>query len=112
MSDSGPSVLQTQFSANMPGAATPMVDLETGAPTTVWWLWATKIFARTGGPKGIGSAAAVVQVVSAAALPAVALASERGFVNDALAPVWGAVVVPGGNASVPVYFDGLQWRVG
>jgi hypothetical protein len=35
----------------------------------------------------------------------------RTFVTDALAPVWGAVVVGGGAVRVPVYYDGA-WKVG
>lgn len=36
----------------------------------------------------------------------------RSFVTDALTPVFGAVVTPGGAVAVPVYSDGTNWRVG
>lgn len=38
--------------------------------------------------------------------------NTRAFVNDADTPVFGDVVVGGGAAYVPVYFDGADWRVG
>ena len=37
---------------------------------------------------------------------------DRAFVNNALAPVFGATAVAGGTRVVPVYFDGLTWKVG
>jgi hypothetical protein len=36
----------------------------------------------------------------------------RAFVTDALAPVFGATVVTGGTVAVPVYSDGINWKVG
>jgi len=36
----------------------------------------------------------------------------RAFVTDALAPVFGATVVTGGTVAVPVYSDGVNWKVG
>ena len=36
----------------------------------------------------------------------------RGFVRDGLAPVFGAIVVGLGGVPVPVYCDGVDWRVG
>lgn len=37
---------------------------------------------------------------------------DRAFVNNALAPVFGSTAVAGGLRVVPVYFDGLTWKVG
>lgn len=42
-------------------------------------------------------------------------AGMRAFVNDAsgpLTPVFGQIVNSGGGMTVPVYFDGTDWRVG
>lgn len=39
-------------------------------------------------------------------------AGSRGFVSDALAPVFGSAVVTGGARVVPVYSDGTNWIVG
>ena len=39
-------------------------------------------------------------------------AGARGFVSDALAPVFGSAVVTGGARVVPVYSDGTNWIVG
>ena len=50
-------------------------------------------------------------VYTVATLPA-AVASARAFVNDALAPAFGAAVVGAGAVSVPVYYDGAVWKVG
>jgi hypothetical protein len=36
----------------------------------------------------------------------------RSFVTDALAPTFGATVVTGGVVAVPVYSDGMNWKVG
>jgi hypothetical protein len=36
----------------------------------------------------------------------------RSFVTDALAPVFGATVATGGAVAVPVYSDGMNWKVG
>jgi len=40
------------------------------------------------------------------------LAGMRAIVNDALAPIFGAIVNGGGGVTVPVYCDGTDWRVG
>ena len=37
---------------------------------------------------------------------------DRAFVNNALAPVFGSTAVAGGIQVVPVYCDGLTWKVG
>lgn len=37
---------------------------------------------------------------------------KRAFVNDALAPVFGAAVAAGGAVTVPVYHTGNAWFVG
>lgn len=39
-------------------------------------------------------------------------AGARSIVNDALAPVFGATVADGGAVVVPVYSDGVAWKVG
>ena len=39
-------------------------------------------------------------------------AGSRGFVSDALSPVFGSAVVAGGARVVPVYSDGTNWIVG
>jgi hypothetical protein len=47
-------------------------------------------------------------------LPAAATvgAGARSFVIDALTPVWGATVAGSGAMKVPVYSDGVVWKVG
>jgi len=37
---------------------------------------------------------------------------NRAIVSDADSPTFGDVVVGGGTNSVPVYYDGTDWRVG
>ena len=105
---------QTEYTCHMPSPGSPMVDPATGAPSIAWWNWALKIYARTGGGVGIATTAATVLPVTVAALAAGvdADSSARAFVTDALAPVFGAVVVGGGAVRVPVFFDGTNWRVG
>jgi hypothetical protein len=39
-------------------------------------------------------------------------AGARSFVTDALAPTFGATVVGAGAVKVPVYSDGVDWKVG
>ena len=52
--------------------------------------------------------------VTVANLPAAATAGAgaRGFVTDALMPVYGSTVTGGGAVKVPVYSDGTNWIVG
>lgn len=40
------------------------------------------------------------------------VAGARSFVTNALAPTFGAAVVGGGAVGVPVYHDGISWKVG
>ena len=49
-----------------------------------------------------------------ATLPSAATsgAGARSFVTDALAPAFGATVVGAGAVKVPVYSDGVDWKVG
>lgn len=51
-------------------------------------------------------------VLTVATLPAAVTAGRKGFVSDALAPVFGAAVVGGGAVVVPVYDTGVAWFVG
>jgi len=39
-------------------------------------------------------------------------AGARSFVTDALGPTFGATVVGAGTVKVPVYSDGVDWKVG
>ena len=57
------------------------------------------------------SASTKVVPVAFASLPTGA-AGMRAFVNNALAPVFGAAVAGGGAVTVPVYYDGAAWNVG
>jgi len=50
--------------------------------------------------------------VAALPSPATAGAGARGFVTNATAPTFGAIVVGGGTVKTPVYSDGINWRVG
>ncbi len=45
-------------------------------------------------------------------LPAAGNAGTRAFVSNALNPIFGSVVAAGGGVTVPVYDDGVAWRVG
>lgn len=49
--------------------------------------------------------------VAFASLPTGA-AGMRAFVNNALAPVFGAAVAGGGAVTIPVFHDGVSWKVG
>jgi hypothetical protein len=50
-------------------------------------------------------------VYTVATLPA-GVVSARAYVSNALAPAFGAAVVGGGAVGVPVYYDGISWKVG
>ena len=50
-------------------------------------------------------------VYTVATLPA-GVISARAYVSNALAPTFGAAVVGGGAVGVPVYYDGVSWKVG
>lgn len=47
-----------------------------------------------------------------ATLPPTPSVGMRSFVTNALAPTFGATVVAGGAVGVPVYYDGVSWKVG
>jgi hypothetical protein len=47
-----------------------------------------------------------------AELPAQVTAGGRGFVTDATASTFYSIVAGGGALFVPVFFDGVNWRVG
>lgn len=53
-------------------------------------------------------------ILTVAELPADTINHKgvRGFVDDATAPTFGSVVAGGGTVAVPVYCDGINWRVG
>ena len=53
-------------------------------------------------------------VFTVAALPSAATsgAGSRSFVSDAASPTFGATVAGSGAATVPVYSDGTNWKVG
>ena len=46
-----------------------------------------------------------------ATLPA-GVAGQRAYVTDAAAPAFGVAVVGGGGVGIPVYKDGVNWKVG
>jgi hypothetical protein len=50
--------------------------------------------------------------VTVATLPASPAVGERWLVTDAAAATFGATVVGGGSAVVPVYWDSAAWRMG
>jgi hypothetical protein len=47
-----------------------------------------------------------------AALPTPSAAPSRAFVTDANATTFASIVAGGGANTVPVYFDGTNWRIG
>lgn len=47
-----------------------------------------------------------------ATLPSPTVVNQRAFVSDALAPAFIATVIAGGSIRVPVYSDGISWKVG
>ena len=59
-----------------------------------------------------GSILGKVTTVAGLATAVTALIGCRSFVTDALGPTFGATVVGGGTVSVPVYYDGTNWKVG
>jgi hypothetical protein len=54
---------------------------------------------------------AITSAYAVASLPAGSI-GMRAFANNALAPVWGSAVVGGGAVVVPVFHDGVSWKVG
>ena len=49
--------------------------------------------------------------ISVTSLPSNPIVLRR-LVFDAASPVFNAVVVSGGSSTVPVFYDGTNWRVG
>ncbi len=59
-------------------------------------------------PRALG-----LQVYTVATLPAAAVAAyTRAFVSDSNSTTFAAVVAGGGADRVPVYSDGIDWRIG
>lgn len=56
--------------------------------------------------------APIALTYTVATLPDPTVVNQRVFVSDALAPVSIATVVAGGAIRVPVYSDGVNWKVG
>jgi hypothetical protein len=75
---------------------------------------ATVVEIATPGPQGIpgpAGSAAYTTPTTVAALP-VSPQGYRAFVTDATTTTFGAAPVGGGTNAVPVYFDGVIWRIG
>jgi hypothetical protein len=62
----------------------------------------------------IPGANSAIPPVVVANLPSAALidAGSRAFVSDATVTTFASVVVGGGSNTVPVYSDGVNWRIG
>ena len=74
------------------------------------WYYNGSVFSLTGIVfKNTGVIKSKVYTVST--LPA-AEKGDTSFVSDALSPVFGNTVVGGGAVGVPVYHDGISWKVG
>lgn len=73
-----------------------------GNLTPVWESWFTRLLQALGNP------------VTVADLPDAAGvgANGRSFVTDATVTTFGSVVVGGGANAVPVFSDGVDWRIG
>ena len=81
-----------------------------------WYSWLARLVAATNTADVASMAAAVAATPLApclvAALPPPTTPSQRGFVTDATVDTFGTVVVGVGAISVPVYADGVDWRIG
>jgi hypothetical protein len=63
----------------------------------------------TPGPQG---APGITSPTTVALLPVVPTAGLRGLVSDATVTTFGTVVIGGGANTIPVYGDGVAWRIG
>ncbi len=74
-----------------------------GTATLEFYSWARDVDA---GQRG--------GTVTVAQLPAASSvkAGTRGFVSDANATTFASIVAGGGANTVPVYSDGMNWRIG
>lgn len=52
------------------------------------------------------------KAVTVAGLPATHAAGARSFVTDATVTTFASIVAGGGTNAVPVYDDGVNWRIG
>ena len=77
MSGSAPS--EVEYTCHMPNPGTPMVNLDTGAPTVAWWTWALRMFARTGNSIGTSTDDAVSRANAAQ------VSANTGIANAAAA---------------------------
>lgn len=58
---------EVEYTCHMPNPGTPMVNMETGAPSIAWWTWALRIFARTGNSIGTSTDTAIDKAEAAQA---------------------------------------------
>lgn len=83
-----------------PDIGAAYVDSKTGLATTSFYNWIRALYLelrpaqKTVAQLGVGSVGA------------------RAFVSDASATTFGSIVAGGGANKVPVYNDGLNWRIG
>lgn len=84
----------------------PVVDPKTGLITADWYDALKKI--ETLGLLDM----ALIPALTVAQLPAAGNRSAVSFVTDATSTTFGAIVAGTGANKVPVYDDGLVWRIG
>jgi hypothetical protein len=97
------------------GANTIITIGRTPSGTTSATTIQSRLLTLTGGAAGITISNVISQtttLVGDLSLIGSKVVGSRAFVTDALAPVFGSIVVSGGAVAVPVYYDGTDWRVG
>jgi hypothetical protein len=89
-----------------PDIGSVYVDQKTGAPSKDFYNWIRSIYEFT-------RAGLATPAVTVAGLPPTpGRAGSRAFVVNATVTTFGSVVVGGGSNYVPVYCDGVNWRIG
>jgi hypothetical protein len=106
------SIRWAQIQENAEGGSDTGFDWSLGAYTNAGALIDRPIsIARAAGNPVILSRTLRLPTSTVAALPA-GVAGQKAFVTNALAPAFGAAVAGGGAVGVPVYHDGVNWKVG
>jgi hypothetical protein len=85
----------------IPHSDVPISNPDSGVIAQDWYDFLFQFF------RIAGTGAATV-----ATLPAAGIAGRRMIVTDATATTFASVVVGGSTNRVPVYDDGINWRIG
>ena len=64
------------------------------------------------GPQGVPGDPAITGTFTVTTLPATGKISDRAFVTDSITVAFNVAPVSGGSNTIPVFWNGNEWRIG